>query len=75
MSTWTARYWKDLAERTVATGAETAIAVMTTTTFVARDGVSWSELGVTAGVAMLLAALKSLAGRNVGNPESASLIH
>lgn len=72
---WTAKYWRDLGERVVATGAETAVGVMTAGAFVARDGISWSELAVTAGVAMLVATLKALAGRAVGNPESASIVH
>lgn len=68
------RYLLDLAERVVATGAETGVGVLTSAAFVARDGASWSELGITVGVAMLIATVKALAARQVGSSQSASLV-
>jgi hypothetical protein len=71
---WTLRYWQDLSERVITTGAETAGGVIASATFSARDGFDWQDLLVTAGVAMLIAGLKCLTARNVGHPENASLI-
>ena len=71
---WTWKYWKDLSERVIATGAETALGVIGSAAFSARDGLSWADLGVTAGIAMAIAGLKCLAARKVGHPENASLI-
>jgi hypothetical protein len=71
---WTLKYWKDLSERVISTGAETAGGVVASATFSAHDGFSWADLGVTAGVAMFIALCKCLGARGVGYRENASLV-
>lgn len=65
-------FWQSTAERTVATGAQTAAALL------GADGlgllqVDWKALASATGMAMLLAVLKALAaGASDGNPSVGS---
>lgn len=71
---FTPAYWRDLAERTVSSAAEAAGAVVALSTFDMLNVSAWSAVGVAAATAGLLTVLKSLAARQTGNPESASLV-
>lgn len=67
-------FFKDLAERVVATAAQAAIAVVAVTGFDVTDTGDLTLAGKVALAAALLAVLKAFAARSVGNPESASLV-
>lgn len=59
MKLFTKAFWFDLAERTIATGAQTAIAVLAVET--GLSNVDWSHVGSVSGLAALIAALKCFA--------------
>jgi len=71
---FTVKFWKDAAERAVATAAQAALGL------VGADGVfnlhiGWLAAGMAVGGAALLSVLKSIvASRFGGDPESASLV-
>jgi hypothetical protein len=70
---FTAAFWKDAAERAVATAAQALIAVL------GVDGLDWLQvdakgIAATASGAALLSVLKSLVASKVNDPDSASLV-
>lgn len=70
---WTRTFWRDAAERAVATAAEAALAL------VAADGmgvleVDWAHVGSVSGLAAVAAVLKALVASRTGDPSSASLV-
>ena len=67
------RFWKDLAERVVASGAGGALAVVGTVGVNVFETNPRLVVGVAAGSA-LAALLKGLAARRFADPESASLV-
>lgn len=69
---WTARYWKDLAERVVATAAQAAVGAWGTTAVI--GDVDWRIVAGTAAAAAALAVIKALAAAGKGDPTSASLV-
>ena len=65
-------FWRSTLERTVATGAQTAAALLSVDGLGLLD-VDWKALASATGLAMLLAALKALAaGASDGNPSVGS---
>lgn len=69
----TRKFWRDAAERSVATFAESfgAYVLAAGTTDVIH--LDWVGAASTAGFATLLALLKALAASKVGDPESAAV--
>jgi hypothetical protein len=70
---FTASFWKDTAERAVATAAQALVAVLSV------DGIDWLQvdakgIAATAAGAAVLSVLKSLVASRVNDPESASLV-
>ena len=66
-------YWKDLAERVVASAAGAVLAIL------GAEGVNLLDLDLmqvlgVAGGAALISLLKGLAARAVGNPDSAAML-
>jgi len=59
MKLFTKAFWADLAERTIATGAQSAIAVLAVESGLAS--VDWGHVGSVAGLAAGIAALKCFA--------------
>ena len=72
---WTRVFWKDTAERTVATAAQAAVAMLSADGLGVLD-VDWADVGSVSGLAALLAVLKALiAAKTVDNTISpASLL-
>ena len=68
---WTARFWKDTAERAIKTAVQVAIPVVTATSL---DKVDWKTAGLTIASAVLLSVLSSLISSQVGSPADASLV-
>lgn len=71
---WTALFWRRAAERAIRSAAAAAIALITAAAFVADTVASWREVGIAAAVAAVVSVLTSLAGSQVGDPESPSLL-
>lgn len=72
---WSPPFWRDAAERAIATAAQTGIGVLV----VDGAGVGLLDVDVPAalsliGAAALVSILKSLAARRVGTPDTASLV-
>lgn len=70
---FTKAYVKDLLERSLATAAQTALALLS------ADGLDlmsfdWRGFGTAVGVAFILSILKSLAASRVGSEKDASLV-
>lgn len=67
---WTAKFWKDLAERMIASAAGGALAA------VGVDGFTFDvkHLLIGAGLAALVSLLKGLIAAQKGDPTSASLV-
>lgn len=70
---WTARFWRDLAERVIASAAGGALAVLIPGETIGDGHVPWQAVLLGAGVAALVSLLKGLLAANVGNKDSASL--
>lgn len=70
---WTRKFWLDALERAVKTGAQTLIAAWPTTAIL-LDGADWQLIAWTVAGAVGLSFLTSIAGSQVGNPESASML-
>jgi hypothetical protein len=64
-------YWKDLAERVVATFLQALVAAFGTS---GLTGLSWLHTILIAVGAALLAVAKGLAARLTGDPDSASIV-
>lgn len=67
-------FLKDLAERALSTAAQAALAVVALDTFNLVSPMDLRHLGLVAATAALLSVLKSLAARQVGDPDDASLV-
>jgi hypothetical protein len=59
MKLFTKAFWADLAERTIATGAQAAIATLAVES--GLTDVDWGHVGSISGLAALIASLKCLA--------------
>jgi hypothetical protein len=70
---WTRTFWRDAAERCIATAAQSAIALLGADGFDLLEVDVAAVFGVAAGGA-LLSLLKSLVASKVNDPESASLV-
>jgi hypothetical protein len=73
VAVWTKYFWKDAAERAVATAAQSAVAVL------GADGLNLFDVNAldvlsVAGLAGLLAVLKAIAASRLNDPQSASLV-
>lgn len=71
---WSKRFWLDALERAIKTGAQVVAVAWPTTAAVLADGANWKVIGITAIGAMGLSFLTSIAGSQIGNPESASVL-
>ncbi|MBA0126273.1 holin [Haloechinothrix sp. YIM 98757] len=69
---WSARYWRDLAERAIASTAAGALTAIGGDTLNVWDADYTMISGVAAG-AGLIAVLKGLAAKTIGDRESAAL--
>jgi hypothetical protein len=69
----TRTFWLNTAERTVRTGAQTALAVGITDAATALH-LDWQEAGLTVGLAMAAAVLTALAAKPVGDHDSPSFL-
>lgn len=65
----TKAFWKDVAERVLATGAETLIGVITTAATLGLV-MDWKAAAITTGTAMLVTVLKAMAASKVSNTTS-----
>ncbi len=70
---WTATFWKDLAERAIATFAQSLVAVLVIVEG-GLFGVDWSQGLAVAGLAALIAILKGIAASYVGEKGTAALL-
>lgn len=70
---FTRAFWKDAAERAVATAAESAVAVLGIDGLGLLD-VGWTEVGSVAGLAGLVAVLKAIIASRTGDSRSASFV-
>ena len=66
MSIWTKAFWKDAAERVVATAAQVAVAMLSADGMGVLD-VAWTQTGSVVALAALLAFFKALAASRVGS--------
>ena len=69
---FTARFWRDLAERVVASAAGGALAVLIPGETMGDHSVSWTVVLAGAGIAALVSLLKGLVAGTTGNKDSAS---
>jgi hypothetical protein len=67
------RFWRDLAERVIASAAGGALAVLIPGETMGDHHVSWTAVLLGAGVAALVSLLKGLVAGTTGNKDSASL--
>lgn len=70
-SLFSSAFWADAAERTIATAAQSGLAVLVT--FGGIAAVDWAQLGSIVGLAALVALLKSVVASSIGDG-SASLV-
>lgn len=71
---WTARFWRDLAERVLASAAGGAFAALGIDASGAASDLNWKHILIGAGVAAAVSLLKGLIAANVGDKTSASLV-
>lgn len=71
---WSAKFWRDLTERVVASAAGGALAVLVPGELTGDGSVSWQAVLLGAGVAALVSLLKGLIAAQKGDPSSASLV-
>jgi r1t holin len=71
---WTAKFWKDLTERMIASAAGGALAVIGAGELTGDGSVSWQAMLLGAGVAALVSFLKGLIASQKGDATSASLV-
>lgn len=71
---WTKRFWLDAFERAIKTAAQGLVGAGITTAAVSDGGVDWKWTFIGAGIAAGLSLLTSIAGSQIGNPESASML-
>lgn len=69
---WTVSFWKDAAERAIKTGAQVAIAAVTSAATL--DAIDWKVAGMTIGTAVVLSLLTSIVSSQVGNKGTASAV-
>lgn len=69
---WKISYWRDVAERILATAAEAALATITGTAMIQQ--VNWSVVGGVTALAALAALLKAVVARGVAESDTASLV-
>jgi len=67
------KFLKDMAERAIKTAAQTALAAIGTTATL--GGVNWEIVGSTVAIATILSVLSSIASRQIGDGNSASLVN
>ena len=72
-SLWTARFWKDSAERAVKTFAQ-ALAAALSAGAAGLLSVPWTDALSIAGMATVLSFLTSVGGMNVGEKGAASMV-
>jgi type IV secretory pathway VirB2 component (pilin) len=65
------KFLTDMTERAVKTAAQTAIAAIGTAQFMGE--IDWRIVGSTVGLAVILSVLTSLASRNFGEKDTASI--
>lgn len=70
---WTVKFWKDAAERVIATFAQALIGTAGADAIFAPD-VNWGMKFTAAGLAAGASLLKALAASTVGTPNDASLV-
>lgn len=71
---WSAKFWKDLAERVLASAAGGALAILITGQSTGDHNVSIQAVLLGAGIAALVSFLKGLIASQKGDPSSASLV-
>lgn len=71
---WTPKFWRDLAERVIASAAGGALAVLIPGEALGDGSISWQAILLGAGVAALVSFLKGLIASQKGDPTSASLV-
>ena len=69
---WTARFWKDAAERAIKTAVQVATPMVAAASL---DKVDWATAGLTVASAVLLSLFSSILSSQVGKPEDASLVN
>lgn len=69
---FSARFWRDLAERVVASAAAGALAVLIPGETLGDHQVGWTVIVAGAGTAALFSLLKGLVAGTTGNKDSAS---
>jgi hypothetical protein len=69
---WTAKFWKDLGERVIASFAGAFISVLTVDGLGLLD-VNWADAASVAALAGLVSLAKGLVASRIGDPTSASL--
>lgn len=71
---WTAKFWRDLAERIIASAAGGALALIVTGQTTGDHHISVQAVLLGAGIAALVSLLKGLIASQKGDPTSASLV-
>jgi hypothetical protein len=71
---WTAKFWKDLTERVIASAAGGALAVLIPGELTGDHSASWQAVLIGAGVAAAVSFLKGLIASQKGDASSASLV-
>jgi len=71
---WTAKFWKDAAERAVKSAAQGLVLYLTGGQVFDAWRTNWAAAGSIAGSAALLSLLSSIISSFVGNSTSASLV-
>lgn len=71
---FTAKFWRDLAERVISSAAGGALAVLLAFTVTGdHTAINWAAVGFGALVAAAVSFLKGLVASRTGDPQSASL--